>query len=69
MLALLGRPVPGLWQLIERRGERWYLKYCMNKGVPAIEAQDFLLAEKNQILLAKSVKEASEANGGGDKID
>lgn len=69
VLAFLGRPLPGLWQLIERRGERLYLKYCMNKGVPAIEAQERLFTEKNRLVLKEPRKEALEANGGDTKID
>jgi hypothetical protein len=53
VLALLGRPVPGLWQVIERRGEKWYSDYCVNKGVPAVEAQERLLVGKSRLLLAE----------------
>ncbi|MCB1352632.1 MAG: hypothetical protein KDK03_07850 [Rhodobacteraceae bacterium] len=61
VLALLGRPVPGLWQLIERRGEVWYSKFCVNKGVPAIEAQERLLVGKSRLLLAEPDKQALDA--------
>lgn len=69
VLALIGRPVPGLWQLIERRGKKWYVNYCMNKGVPAIEAQERLLIEKSRLALAEHGKEALEAKGGVTKTD
>lgn len=61
VLALLGRPVPGFWQLIERRGEKWYSKYCVNKGVPAIEAQERLSVGKSRLLLAEPDKQALDA--------
>lgn len=63
VLALLGRPVPGLWQLIERRGEKWYLKYCVNKGVSAIEAQKRLSVGTRQLLLAEIDQKPHEAIG------
>jgi len=53
VLPLLGRPVPGLWQVIERRGEKWYSDYCVNKGVPAVEAQERLLVGTNRLLLTE----------------
>lgn len=62
VLALLGRPVPGLWQLIERRGEKWYANYCVNKGVPAIEAQKRLSVGKSRLILAEPEKQALDAN-------
>lgn len=62
VLALLGRPVPGLWQLIERRGEKWYSKYCVNKGVPSTDAQERLSVEKSRFVLAAPNKQSLEAN-------
>jgi len=53
VLALFGRPVPGLWQFIERRGEKWYSIYCVNKGVPAIEALERLSVAKSRLVLAE----------------
>lgn len=69
MLALLGLPVPGLWQLIERRGEEWYSSYCVNKGVPAIEAQERLSVGERQLVLAEPDKQALEVSGMDAKID
>jgi len=63
VLALLGRPVPGLWQLIERRGEKWYSKYCVNKGVSAAEAQKRLSVGKSRLMLADHANQALEASG------
>jgi ABC-type multidrug transport system fused ATPase/permease subunit len=63
VLALLGRPVPGLWQVIERRGEKWYADYCVNKGVPAVEAQERLLVGTNRLLLAEVDRETHETDG------
>ena len=54
VLALLGRPVPGLWQVIERRGEKWYSDYCVNKGVPAVEAQERLSVGTSRLLFAEA---------------
>lgn len=54
VLALLGRHVPGLWQLIERRGEKWYVNYCVNKGVPAVEAKERLSVGKRRLMLAET---------------
>ncbi len=58
VLALLGRPVPGLWQVIERRGEKWYSDYCVNKGVPAAEAQERLSVGRSRLLLAEVDQES-----------
>lgn len=63
VLALLGRPVPGLWQLIERRGEKWYANYCVNKGVPAIEAKESLSVGKRGLMLAEPDTQILEASG------
>lgn len=63
VLALLGRPVPGLWQLIERRGEKWYANYCVNKGVPAIEAKERLSVGKRRLMLAEPDTQILEASG------
>lgn len=63
VLALLGRPVPGLWQLIERRGEKWYANYCVNKGVPAIEAIERLSVGKRRLMLAEPDAQTLEASG------
>jgi len=60
VLALLGRPVPGLWQLIERRAEGWYLKHCANKGLPEIEAKERMMVGKGRLELAESNKQALE---------
>lgn len=60
-MALLGRPVPGLWQFIERRGEKWYLNYCVNKGVPSAEAQERLSVGEDRLLLSQPVKQQLEA--------
>ena len=60
--ALRGRPVPGLWQIIERRGEKWYADYCINKGVSAIEAQERLTVGNGHLLLAEQKKHALGAN-------
>ncbi|PIV75989.1 MAG: hypothetical protein COW55_03380 [Rhodobacteraceae bacterium CG17_big_fil_post_rev_8_21_14_2_50_65_11] len=62
VLALLGRPVPGLWQVIERRGEKWYSDYCVNKGVPAVEAQERLLVGTSRLLLAEVDREIHETD-------
>lgn len=62
VLALLGRPVPGLWQLIERRGEKWYSEYCVNKGVPAIEAQERLSVGKSRLALAQPIMTNNSSN-------
>ncbi len=69
VLALLGRPVPGLWQLIERRGEKWYLNYSANKGVPVIEAQERLSIGKNRLVLVEPKKQAMGQEGVGVEID
>lgn len=66
VLALLGRPVPGLWQVIERRGEQWYSDYCVNKGVPAVEAQERLLVGTSRLLLNEVDQEVHETNGKSD---
>ncbi len=47
--ALRGRPVPGLWQITERRGENWYLDCCANKGVPKIEVREHLNVGKGSL--------------------
>ena len=54
VLALLGRPVPGLWQMIELLGEKWYLKYCEGKGVPEVEARERMRVGKSQLILSES---------------
>ena len=63
VLALLGRPVPGLWQVIEHRGEKWYSDYCVNKGVSAVEAQERLLVGTSRLLLAEVDREIHETDG------
>ncbi|MGR3391606.1 hypothetical protein, partial [Sagittula sp.] len=62
ILALLGRPVPGLWQLIEHSGEKWYSKYCVNKGVPATEAKERLSVGKTRLILAEPDKQTLEVS-------
>lgn len=46
-----GRAVPGLWQLIEQRGEVWYLRYCRDRGLSERIASQRVRPGKGRLLL------------------